>query len=127
MTTASPNADTSVVDSIVRAYQGGASIRAVALEVGRSYGFVQGALTRAGVTMRRRGPAGSVTPHPVAAVTPPPKVPRERPAVPASPATPQTQSTTQTMTKETTMAKKDDKKKDKKADKKKAKKDKKKK
>ena len=39
----------------VRRYQAGASVRTIAAELGRSYGFVHRILTEAGVTMRPRG------------------------------------------------------------------------
>jgi hypothetical protein len=40
-----------------KAYEGGASIRVLAESAGRSYGFVHGILTEAGVTLRGRGGA----------------------------------------------------------------------
>ncbi|MCP3822701.1 helix-turn-helix domain-containing protein [Streptomyces sp. A3M-1-3] len=40
-----------------KAYEGGASIRALAEDAGRSYGFVHRILTEAGVTLRGRGGA----------------------------------------------------------------------
>lgn len=46
-----------LVKNFVKAYNGGASIRAIAAESGRSYGFVQGALKSAGVEFRPRGGA----------------------------------------------------------------------
>ncbi|MFD9701230.1 helix-turn-helix domain-containing protein [Lentzea sp. NPDC059081] len=36
-------------------YEKGASVRALAEEIGRSYGFVYGLLTEAGVSLRSRG------------------------------------------------------------------------
>jgi hypothetical protein len=36
-------------------YESGASIRALARQTGRSYGFVHGLLQEAGVALRRRG------------------------------------------------------------------------
>jgi hypothetical protein len=39
------------------AYESGASIRALAEDTGRSYGFVHRILTEAGVTLRGRGAA----------------------------------------------------------------------
>ncbi|MCL1841662.1 MAG: helix-turn-helix domain-containing protein, partial [Propionibacteriaceae bacterium] len=44
-----------VIASLVQGYLDGQSIRALATASGRSYGFVQNALRRAGVTMRTRG------------------------------------------------------------------------
>lgn len=38
-------------------YEGGASIRSIADEAGRSYGFVQGLLKETGVNLRGRGGA----------------------------------------------------------------------
>ena len=38
-----------------RKYEGGASIRQLAEETGRSYGFVHGVLVGSGATMRGRG------------------------------------------------------------------------
>lgn len=38
-------------------YEGGASIRSIAGESGRSYGFVQGLLKETGVSLRSRGGA----------------------------------------------------------------------
>ena len=40
-----------------RKYEGGASIRALAEQTGRSYGFVHRMLTESGVTLRGRGGA----------------------------------------------------------------------
>ncbi|MFF7976827.1 helix-turn-helix domain-containing protein [Streptomyces sp. NPDC007905] len=40
-----------------KAYESGASIRALAESTGRSYGFVHGIFTEAGVTLRGRGGA----------------------------------------------------------------------
>ncbi|MFB7633211.1 helix-turn-helix domain-containing protein [Streptomyces sp. NPDC056149] len=40
---------------IEKAYEGGASIRAIAASLGRSYGFVHGILVEGGVTLRGRG------------------------------------------------------------------------
>ncbi len=42
---------------LVTRYQGGASIRSLAEDVGRSYGFVHALLVEAGVPMRSRGGA----------------------------------------------------------------------
>lgn len=43
--------------SLVERYQRGESIRSMAEDIGRSYGFVHGVLTEAGVQMRTRGGA----------------------------------------------------------------------
>lgn len=43
--------------SLVERYNRGESIRALADDIGRSYGFVHGVLSEAGVTMRSRGGA----------------------------------------------------------------------
>ncbi|KGM13659.1 helix-turn-helix domain-containing protein [Cellulomonas bogoriensis] len=42
---------------LVERYQRGESIRSMAADIGRSYGFVHGVLVDAGVTMRSRGGA----------------------------------------------------------------------
>lgn len=44
-----------VQQSFVERYEAGESIRSLAAECGRSYGFVQGLLKDAGVTFRQRG------------------------------------------------------------------------
>lgn len=41
----------------VKRYEGGESIRSIAAQSGRSYGFVQGLLKEAGVAFRSRGGA----------------------------------------------------------------------
>lgn len=43
--------------SLVQRYERGESIRSMADDIGRSYGFVHGVLVEAGVTMRTRGGA----------------------------------------------------------------------
>jgi hypothetical protein len=43
--------------SLVTRYQRGESIRSMAQDIGRSYGFVHGVLTESGVSMRGRGGA----------------------------------------------------------------------
>ena len=43
--------------SLVARYNRGESIRSMAEDIGRSYGFVHGVLVEAGVTMRSRGGA----------------------------------------------------------------------
>lgn len=43
--------------SLVDRYNRGESIRSLADDIGRSYGFVHGVLTESGVTMRSRGGA----------------------------------------------------------------------
>lgn len=43
--------------SLVGRYERGESIRSMADDIGRSYGFVHGVLVEAGVTMRTRGGA----------------------------------------------------------------------
>ena len=48
-----------VQQSFVERYEAGESIRSLAAECGRSYGFVQGLLKDAGVTFRQRGGARS--------------------------------------------------------------------
>ncbi|WP_274912527.1 helix-turn-helix domain-containing protein [Streptomyces sp. WZ-12] len=40
---------------VEKAYEGGASIRAIAASLGRSYGFVHRILAEGGVTLRGRG------------------------------------------------------------------------
>lgn len=42
-------------EQVRAAYEAGESIRALAERLGRSYGFVHGLLTDAGVRLRRRG------------------------------------------------------------------------
>ena len=44
-----------LADEVCRRYQGGASIRALAAETGRSYGFVHGLLVDAHIPLRSRG------------------------------------------------------------------------
>ncbi len=46
-----------LTESLRRKYDKGASIRALAAEIDRSYGFVHRVLTEAGVTLRGRGGA----------------------------------------------------------------------
>ncbi|MGW6145148.1 helix-turn-helix domain-containing protein [Streptomyces sp. NPDC055140] len=46
-----------IANELKKAYEGGASIRALAQDTGRSYGFVHRILTEAGVTLRGRGGA----------------------------------------------------------------------
>jgi hypothetical protein len=46
-----------LADSLVKRYQRGESIRSMAEDIGRSYGFVHGVLAESGVTMRSRGGA----------------------------------------------------------------------
>ncbi|NTW39024.1 MAG: transcriptional regulator [Cellulomonadaceae bacterium] len=43
--------------SLVERYSRGESIRSIAEDIGRSYGFVHGVLVESGVTMRTRGGA----------------------------------------------------------------------
>lgn len=43
--------------TLVQRYERGESIRSMADDIGRSYGFVHGVLVEAGVTMRTRGGA----------------------------------------------------------------------
>lgn len=43
--------------TLVERYRRGESIRAIAEDIGRSYGFVHGVLVEAGVAMRSRGGA----------------------------------------------------------------------
>lgn len=45
----------SLTRKLRRDYEGGASIRTLAEETGRSYGFVHRILTESGVTLRGRG------------------------------------------------------------------------
>lgn len=52
---------TAVQRSLVEQYEAGASIRALAADCGRSYGFVQGVLKDAGVEFRSQG--GARPPH----------------------------------------------------------------
>ena len=47
----------SLTDSLRRKYEGGASIRALAEESGRSYGFVHRILSESGASLRGRGGA----------------------------------------------------------------------
>lgn len=44
-----------VAQSLAQRYRAGESIRSLASDVGRSYGFVQGLLKDAGVALRSRG------------------------------------------------------------------------
>ena len=44
-----------LASALAEKYQAGASVRSLAEEIGRSYGFVHRVLQEAGVTMRRRG------------------------------------------------------------------------
>lgn len=46
-----------LASSLVERYNRGESIRSLADDIGRSYGFVHGVLAEAGVTMRSRGGA----------------------------------------------------------------------
>lgn len=46
-----------LASSLVERYQRGESIRSLAEDIGRSYGFVHGVLVESGVTMRSRGGA----------------------------------------------------------------------
>ncbi|MCI0687746.1 MAG: helix-turn-helix domain-containing protein [Sporichthyaceae bacterium] len=46
-----------LASDLKRKYEGGASIRALAEQTGRSYGFVHRMLTESGVTLRGRGGA----------------------------------------------------------------------
>lgn len=46
-----------LASSLVDRYQRGESIRSMADDIGRSYGFVHGVLVESGVTMRTRGGA----------------------------------------------------------------------
>ncbi|WEP00044.1 helix-turn-helix domain-containing protein [Streptomyces sp. FXJ1.172] len=46
-----------LASELKKAYEGGASIRALAEDTGRSYGFVHRILTEAGVSLRNRGGA----------------------------------------------------------------------
>lgn len=48
---------TDLAASLVRRYQRGESIRSIAEDIGRSYGFVHGVLSESGVSMRSRGGA----------------------------------------------------------------------
>jgi hypothetical protein len=48
---------TSLSDQLRKKYEGGSSIRALAEETGRSYGFVHRILTESGATLRGRGGA----------------------------------------------------------------------
>lgn len=43
--------------SLIERYQRGESIRSMAQDIGRSYGFVHGVLAESGVSMRSRGGA----------------------------------------------------------------------
>ena len=43
--------------TLVRRYQRGESVRSMAEDIGRSYGFVHGVLAESGVAMRSRGGA----------------------------------------------------------------------
>jgi transposase len=46
---------TRLAEELQQRYVGGESIRSIAEEVGRSYGFVQGLLKESGVSLRGRG------------------------------------------------------------------------
>jgi hypothetical protein len=46
-----------LASSLVKRYQRGESIRFMAEDIGRSYGFVHGVLAESGVPMRKRGGA----------------------------------------------------------------------
>ena len=46
-----------LASSLVSRYERGESIRSMAEDIGRSYGFVHGVLKESGVTMRSRGGA----------------------------------------------------------------------
>jgi hypothetical protein len=46
-----------LASSLVERYNRGESIRSISDDIGRSYGFVHGVLSEAGVTMRTRGGA----------------------------------------------------------------------
>ena len=46
-----------LASSLVERYNRGESIRSLADDIGRSYGFVHGVLSESGVTMRSRGGA----------------------------------------------------------------------
>ncbi len=46
-----------LIATLCRSYQEGSSVRALARQTGRSYGFVHSVLTEAGVTLRGRGGA----------------------------------------------------------------------
>ena len=46
-----------LASSLVERYNRGESIRSMAEDIGRSYGFVHGVLSEAGVSMRTRGGA----------------------------------------------------------------------
>lgn len=46
-----------ISDQLRRQYEKGSSIRAIAAETGRSYGFVHRVLLESGVTLRSRGGA----------------------------------------------------------------------
>ena len=48
---------TKLASELSKKYQGGASIRALAEETGRSYGFVHRILSESGTTLRGRGGA----------------------------------------------------------------------
>jgi hypothetical protein len=48
---------TDLAGSLVERYRAGESIRSIAQDIGRSYGFVHGLLAEAGVPMRSRGGA----------------------------------------------------------------------
>ncbi|MCV2393344.1 helix-turn-helix domain-containing protein [Actinotalea sp. M2MS4P-6] len=48
---------TDLAGSLVQRYSKGESIRSIADDIGRSYGFVHGLLAESGVTMRSRGGA----------------------------------------------------------------------
>lgn len=48
---------TSLAQALVERYKRGESIRSMAQDIGRSYGFVHGVLAESGVQMRSRGGA----------------------------------------------------------------------
>lgn len=48
---------TDLAGSLVERYAGGESIRSIADDIGRSYGFVHGLLVESGTSMRGRGGA----------------------------------------------------------------------
>jgi IS30 family transposase len=52
---ARPPLTTGEVDRIIAAYEAGASVRAIAASIGRSYGCIWRVLDRAGVEMRPKG------------------------------------------------------------------------
>ncbi len=48
---------TDLVKQLVKRYERGESIRSIATDIGRSYGFVHGVLVESGATLRGRGGA----------------------------------------------------------------------